>query len=264
MTSLRYCFQHTLLGAVVSLFVVFASSDTKSMQDKQIEGSDIEDSHSSLFIEEDAIELQSLSREASKLQSDLNLTACTDCVLMPDQSPSLAPLRNHKRNGETLWVLRGTYYLYLKDSCQYVVVPSSFVTDLASIPDRARVKYNPANYAEAALVHDWLYAIGEQRQRPRVDKIFRDGLRQTGHKDVADKIYRAVRIGGNDGYGLDDDFAFFDLTEDKVIVLERFLSSGFHSPEEDIPLYSFLTEESYRFISTQIITPEEEKPSTCS
>ena len=133
---------------------------------------------------------------------------CPGCA-PADTPPLLRPLRNLKRKGNYLWELSEDFFYVYGPTCDVIVVPSGFVTDLASIPAVARVRHNPANYAEAAVVHDWLYSIGEANKREKADDVFREALNETGHGDFATELYRAVRFGGARGYGLPDDFAFW-------------------------------------------------------
>lgn len=108
-------------------------------------------------------------------------------------------------------------YAYLYDAtCEVIVVPEGFLTDFASIPGAARALFNPADYAEASLVHDWLYAVGtngDEQARKKADEVFRAMLKETafpGWKVTA--MYRSVRMGGKKGFGLAGDFAFWDFT----------------------------------------------------
>jgi len=137
---------------------------------------------------------------------------CLGCAA-PYTPPALLPLRSGERDGRTLWALRGDYAYFSDRFCKFVVVPHGFVTDLASIPRLGRLAYNPANYAEAALVHDWLYAIGETGMRLSADQMFRDVLVETGREDSAQRLFQFTRAGGEGGYGLETDFVFWDYTE---------------------------------------------------
>jgi Protein of unknown function (DUF1353) len=124
--------------------------------------------------------------------------------------PTLRPLRGERRNGNALWALSDEYIYVYEETCEAIVVPRGFVTDLASIPPIGRVRHNPANFAEAALVHDWLYAIGQPGRREKVDRVFGEALAATGHADVANELFNFVRLGGGAGYGLPGDYAFWD------------------------------------------------------
>ena len=132
--------------------------------------------------------------------------------------PLLQPLRNESRpNGAHLWRLVGSYKYIFAEECELIEVPENFVTDLASIPAVARIMYNPADYAEAALVHDWLYAVGLEGQREKADRVFRAILIETGISEKrAKSLYDGVRVGGGNGYGLPDDYAFWSPYSDSI------------------------------------------------
>ena len=107
-------------------------------------------------------------------------------------------------------------YAYLYDAtCEVIVVPEGFLTDFASIPGLARALFNPADYAEASLVHDWLYAAGatgDEPARKKADDIFRAMLKESAFSGwKVSAIYRSVRMGGKKGFGLDGDYAFWDF-----------------------------------------------------
>jgi len=131
-----------------------------------------------------------------------------------EDPPALLPLRRGERGGRRLWALSDEYAYCHDETQELILVPRGFVTDLTSIPSLARVIYNPADYAEAALVHDYLYAVGASDWRPNADEVFRAILIETNHsRRRAEVLFRAVRIGGNGGYGLADDWLFWDLDE---------------------------------------------------
>ena len=146
-----------------------------------------------------------------------------DSLGIAEEPPVLSPLRGIKNeNGVLLWRLVFPYEYIFPETCELISVPSEFVTDLASIPAIARVRYNPADYAEAALVHDWLYALGVDGQRPKADKVFRELLIETGNTaQKAEELYRAVRAGGNSGYGLPNDYAFWDALAGTIISRDK-------------------------------------------
>lgn len=81
-------------------------------------------------------------------------------------------------------------------------VPQSYITDFASIPWLVRGLI-PAfgRHAKAAVVHDWLYAVGEPDMRARADRVFLHALRElkvAWFKRLI--LYTAVRLGGGGGY----------------------------------------------------------------
>ena len=99
-----------------------------------------------------------------------------------------------------------------------VAVPEGYVTDFASIPGFAQWMISPfGRHSEAAVVHDWLYTLGtpgDAKARKLADKTFRRALKLVGVGFFRRNImYRAVRMGGKNGYGLTSDYDFRDLVE---------------------------------------------------
>lgn len=102
-------------------------------------------------------------------------------------------------------------------------VPRTFETDFASIPEFARWAINPfGNHAEAAVIHDWVYASGLhkpsgeletdpkaiEKARKKADHIFRYAMKEQGVNLVKRNImFAAVRLGGGGAFGRDDEWA---------------------------------------------------------
>jgi hypothetical protein len=128
--------------------------------------------------------------------------------------PAVSPLRGPARDdGTRLHRLVGSYTYVYDETCEAVTVPEHFVTDFASIPQALRMRHNPADYAEAALVHDWLYAVGtngDEEAREKADDVFKALLLETGiRRRRARELHLAVRAGGGAGFGKPSDFAFW-------------------------------------------------------
>jgi len=94
------------------------------------------------------------------------------------------------------------YYIGDKDSSAVVTVPEGFRTDLASVPRFARPLFQPdGRHAAAAVVHDWLYCEAKISRRVS-DLVFYEAcLVLSVTRWRADTMYRAVRVGGANGYG---------------------------------------------------------------
>ena len=90
-----------------------------------------------------------------------------------------------------------------------IVVPTGYVTDFASVPAAARSVISEfGDQAEAAIVHDWLYAVGEPDRRLVADQIFRFAMREQGvSAPTATIAYNAVRWFGGAAYGREDEWA---------------------------------------------------------
>lgn len=89
-----------------------------------------------------------------------------------------------------------------------ITVPTSFVTDGASVPRLLWPLYPPfgGDYDEAAVIHDYLYAHaerfivdGDDRHitRSEADGVMKEAMQAKGlRRSAIFTIYRAVRIGG--------------------------------------------------------------------
>jgi hypothetical protein len=115
-----------------------------------------------------------------------------------------------------------------------VVVPAGYVTDFASIPRLVHFIISPfGKHAEAAVIHDWLYALGtpkDRKSRRTADKAFAKALRLLEVNFFKRTImYLAVRLGGGGGYGLAEDFVFRNLEDltvlDPLPAREPFMTS---------------------------------------
>ena len=114
------------------------------------------------------------------------------------------------KDGRRLVVLREDWFVCYAPAGELYRVPASFVTDFASVPDTFWALAPPwGQWNEAAVVHDWIYAVGEPGQRAHADEVFHWTMLQTRVKRVqADGMYEAVRLGGGNGYGLPGDWRF--------------------------------------------------------
>ncbi|MEM6626331.1 MAG: DUF1353 domain-containing protein [Pseudomonadota bacterium] len=99
-----------------------------------------------------------------------------------------------------------------------VIAPPRYVTDFASIPNWATVFISPfGKHAEAAVIHDWLYAIGDvgdSKGRRRADRAFSIALKKLDVKPLRRCfMYLAVRLGGGAAYGTAGEFNFRRLKD---------------------------------------------------
>ena len=103
-----------------------------------------------------------------------------------------------ERDGRTTASLVQTFGYRDETEKLEVLVPASFLTDFASIPDLARGLYSPfGRHGKAAVVHDWLYAIGEPGLRDTADRIFLHAMTELQVDETARQImYAAVQVGG--------------------------------------------------------------------
>jgi hypothetical protein len=110
--------------------------------------------------------------------------------------------KDRERDGLTTAVLvQGFRYVDEIEKLD-IPVPTGFTTDFASIPSWARAVIPPfGRHAKAAVVHDWLYAIGEPGRKPVADRVFDHAMAElgvVGWQRVS--MYAAVVAGGGGGY----------------------------------------------------------------
>ncbi|MGA1342703.1 MAG: DUF1353 domain-containing protein, partial [Hyphomonas sp.] len=66
-------------------------------------------------------------------------------------------------------------------------------------------------HAPAAVLHDYLYAIGQKKARALADRLFLNAMREAGVPAIRRSVmYRMVRLFGAGGYGLQEDWKFVD------------------------------------------------------
>ncbi len=143
--------------------------------------------------------------------------------LTPKVTPSsLVPqpviLFNRSKQGRKLFTLNEEFPYCDPVTGDVIVVPKWYVTDFASVPWYGQGVIDPQGpTARAAIIHDWLYTIGQPGKRLEADDIFYRAMIAFGvgefHTGVA---YNAVRTGGEGGYGLRGDWNFIDPTRPDV------------------------------------------------
>lgn len=134
---------------------------------------------------------------------------------------AVAILSDMEKQGRTLAVVTRPYaYMHeIRGVNVAVEVPEGFVTDFASIPSFFHFLVQPfGRHAPAAVLHDYLYAIGQKKARPIADRLFLNAMREAGVGALRRSLmYRMVRFFGGRGYGLPDDWKFVDTEEGQDI-----------------------------------------------
>lgn len=107
------------------------------------------------------------------------------------------------REGRRNLVLVDDFFVINVERDFLLRVPKNFNTDFASIPYPFSAWISQfGSHAEAAVVHDWLYAVGEPGQRREADQIFFEMMRQADVNLIqSTAMYIAVRAFGNRSYG---------------------------------------------------------------
>jgi hypothetical protein len=137
-------------------------------------------------------------------------------VVAPTPPSSLTPqpimLFNQTKDGRKLFTLDAEFPYCDVETGKVIVVPRWYVTDFASVPWYGQAFIDPQGpTARAAIVHDWLYTIGEPGKREEADQIFLRAMLKYGVQPFqANVAYQAVRLGGEKGYGLPTDWRFVD------------------------------------------------------
>ena len=138
-------------------------------------------------------------------------TSCRDGKEITSDAIIIAIYKDTKRQGIPVGVL-WSHYWYCHDGTGEVYrVPAGFETDFLSIPKLARYFIRPRDYIEAAVIHDWLYAVGEPGRRQHADSVFRDALEELGATAlVRNTMYNIVRAFGERWYRYEKAWRFVD------------------------------------------------------
>lgn len=109
---------------------------------------------------------------------------------------------DYEREGRTTAIVAQGFAYDHPGSGAEIVVPEGYITDFASIPTLARAVFPPfGRHAKAAVLHDWLYLIGEPGRRDFADRVFLDAAEELGVGYMRrHAMYQAVRLGGGGAY----------------------------------------------------------------
>jgi len=110
--------------------------------------------------------------------------------------------KDRERDGRTTVVVIQPFGYRRPGSDRVIWVPATYVTDFASIPRVGRWLIPPfGRHAIAAVVHDWLYSVGEPGRRGEADDVFREALDELGVDVIRRNVmHRAVSAFGAGGY----------------------------------------------------------------
>ena len=176
--------------------------------------------------------LKFISLSALLLAAGCGTTKTTETVYVPVAAPvfpsSLTPLPimlfNQTKQGRKLFTLNAEFPYCDPGTGMVIVVPKWYVTDFASVPWYGQGVIDPQGpTARAAIIHDWLYTIGEPGKRDVADGVFYRAMIKYGVPEYKARIaYNAVHIGGQGGYGLASDWLFIDPAHQDVKQLAPF------------------------------------------
>ncbi|MEM8976552.1 MAG: DUF1353 domain-containing protein [Pseudomonadota bacterium] len=119
--------------------------------------------------------------------------------------------KDRKRDGIPVGVLVEDFWYCDPGSGHVFRVPAGFETDFLSIPEVARAAIRPRDYIEAAVIHDWMYAVGERGRRKFADEVFLQALKKYDAPAATRLVlYSAVRNGGAPWYKYPPAWRFVD------------------------------------------------------
>lgn len=139
-------------------------------------------------------------------------------VIPSSLTPQPVILFDKTKQGRKLFTLNQEFPYCDVATGRVIVVPKWYVTDFASVPWYGQGVIDPQGpTARAAIIHDWLYTIGETGKREQADDTFYRAMIAFGVDEWHARIaYSAVRTGGQAGYGLKTDWVFVDPTRPDV------------------------------------------------
>jgi len=148
------------------------------------------------------------------------LLALCGCASEPPKALHVAFERDARREGfRRVAVITDDFYYCYPLTHEVIRVPKGFETDFASVPYAVSALIDPmGDNAEAAVIHDYLYAVGEPGQREKADTIFLDALAQHHVDPIRRKLmYEAVRAGGAQNYGAPGEWRFVDPETERPV-----------------------------------------------
>jgi hypothetical protein len=162
------------------------------------------------------------------------------------------------REGRQLAVIAEDWHYCYDPTGEVFQVPRLFETDFASIPGWAQFYIRPddPHIVGAAIVHDWLYAVGGRpgiENKRKADEIFRFALREKGVNFIKRNIMFQAVSGFGSSFSDAAEMRFRDLRNgeilqaqqwDKAVVVDKlpgcagFLDKywGQESSDEMVPL----------------------------
>ena len=120
-------------------------------------------------------------------------------------------LRDDRIHRRRVGVVADDWFYCYPPTGELILVPRGYATDFMSIPRWAKSFVDEiGDNLEAAVVHDWLYAVGEQpagQRRRWADELFRRALMEQGVGVLRrNLLFAAVRRGGGDAYGREEEW----------------------------------------------------------
>ncbi|NEX92629.1 DUF1353 domain-containing protein [Caulobacter sp. 17J65-9] len=121
----------------------------------------------------------------------------------PHHQLTLTLLPDAQAAGRRLLVVARPWYYCYAPTAEVFRVPPGYVTDLASVPDAVQPLVPTfGSYAEASVLHDWLYAVRFAGGRKQADRVMLFAMRDFRNESARTNpyqawlIYKAVRLFG--------------------------------------------------------------------
>ena len=129
----------------------------------------------------------------------------TQVAAAPVDRPLVCAINHEKdreRDGRTTVIVMQPFAYERPSTGVWIWVPAAYFTDFASIPRVGRWMIPPfGRHAIAAVVHDWLYSVGEPGRRDYADDVFSEALKELGVDPVRRGVMHAAVTGfGSGGY----------------------------------------------------------------
>lgn len=145
-----------------------------------------------------------IEKEASRAKASDTVSVSPKRYLPTQPWPLVVAIldREFERHRRTTAVLVSEFEYEHPKTGQCIRVPEGYVTDFASIPSLMRAVIQPfGRHAKAAVLHDWLYVVGEPKQRGFADAIFRQAMKELGVPFFTRSVmYISVRLFGGKPY----------------------------------------------------------------
>ena len=120
------------------------------------------------------------------------------------------PGPGNTRLGRRLFITSNIWFYCYPPTGELILIEEGYRTDLGSIPKQAfLIGDQYSTQPEPAVVHDWLYAVGEEGKRKFADDVFLYAMKQYQVPFFQRAIfYAAVRFGGSSAYGRANEWNF--------------------------------------------------------
>jgi len=140
----------------------------------------------------------------------------SNCLLQPYLAVAL--FSDMEIENRQVGVLLEDYFYCREKTGDVYRAPVGLQTDFLSIPELGQHLIRPKDFMEAAVIHDWLYAVGEPGKQKEADDIFHEILIEQDANLVKRKVmHKAVRWFGKTSFGAREEIPIFNLQTMEII-----------------------------------------------